>query len=49
MAQTDARMAGAGERDSACRFRRPRRSIVGYARQLSHPAYERLLQFRRVF
>ncbi len=43
MAQTDARFAGAGIRDSANSKSRTRPGIVGYAKQLSHPAYERLL------
>lgn len=43
MAQTDARFAGAGSLDSAKRKRRSSGNVAGYARQLSHPAYERLL------
>ena len=43
MAQTDARLASAGSQDSAKRKWRSRPSIAGYAKQLSHPAYERLL------
>lgn len=43
MAQADAGAARAGRRDSARRFLLKRPGIVGYAKQLSHPAYERLL------
>ncbi|MGB7287086.1 MAG: PAS domain-containing protein, partial [Salaquimonas sp.] len=43
MAQTDARFAGAGTRDSGIGKKTSPSGIVGYAKQLYHPAYERLL------
>jgi len=43
MADADARSARAALSDSAFSPKRRRTGIVGYAQQLSHPAYERLL------
>jgi len=43
MAQADANFAHAGKEDSKSAFPRSKRSMAGYARLLSHPAYERLL------
>ena len=43
MGQADARIAGGGEADSLHPNGQTRPGIVGYAKQLSHPAYERLL------
>ncbi len=43
MAQADAGIAGAGRQDSIRRSKGKRPGIAGYAGQLSHPGYERLL------
>ncbi len=44
MGQADARIARGGKTDSAEFVKKQKRGVVGYAKQLYHPAYERLLK-----